>query len=119
MTMEKLLTATEVCVIIDCSIYTLNNWYTFKRQQPENEYSQMLPDFVTKEDGARKKRYWKQSDIGKLLEFKTSIPHGRNGVLGAVTQKYAKRKGSVKVNGRKKVNKKDRSRVKRVREQVQ
>lgn len=88
--MENLLSATEVCVLLDCSIYSLNNWYTFKRENPESEYAKMLPDFVNKEAGTRRKRYWRQSDIGKLIEFKGAIPHGRNGVLGSVTQKYAK-----------------------------
>lgn len=117
---ERLLTATEVCVLVDCSIYTLNNWYVFKSKEPDNEYAQMLPEFVNKDEGVRRKRYWRESDIGKLIIFKASIPHGRNGVLGSVTQKYAKKKGCVKANGRcKKANKKDRNRVKRVRELVQ
>lgn len=93
--MENLLSATQVCVLLDCSIYSLNNWYTFKRENPDNEYAKMLPDFVNKEEGTRRKRYWKQSDIGKLIEFKAIIPHGRNGILGSVTQKYAKKKERV------------------------
>lgn len=95
--MEKgnLLSATEVCVLLDCSIYSLNNWYTFKRENPDNKYSQLLPDYVNMQVGARKRRYWRQEDIGKLIEFKATIPHGRNGILGSVTQKYAKKKESV------------------------
>ena len=108
----KLMSATEVCVILDCSIYTLNNWYAFKRQNPDNEYAKMLPDFVNREKGIRTTRYWKQSDIEKLLKFKAAIPHGRNGILGSVTQRYAK-KGRGKVNG-KKINKKSRSRTQKV-----
>ena len=96
---ERLFNATEVCVLLNCSIYTLNIWYMFKRENPDNEYAKMLPEFVTKNNGARTTRYWKQEDIGKLIEFKASIPHGRNGVLGSVTQRYAK-KGRVKVNGK-------------------
>ena len=95
---ERLLSATEVCVLLDCSIYSLNNWYTFKRENPDSEYAKMLPDFVNTESGERRKRYWKQSDIGKLIEFKATIPHGRNGVLGSVTQKYVK---GAKKNGKK------------------
>lgn len=109
---EGLLTATEVCVLINCSIYTLNNWYMFKNKEPDNEYAQMLPEFT--QDDSRQTRYWKIEDIEKLIRFKASIPHGRNGVLGSVTQKYAKKKGCVKANGRKKVNKKSRSRAQTV-----
>lgn len=89
---ERLYSATEVCVLLDCSIYSLNNWYAFKREHPENEYAKLLPDFVTKQAGARRKRYWKHSDIGRLIEFKAVIPHGRNGILGSITQKYSKKK---------------------------
>ena len=87
---ERLLSATEVCVLLDCSIYSLNNWYTFKRENPDSEYAKMLPEFLNLDAGTRRKRFWKESDIGKLLEFKASIPHGRNGVLGSVTQRYVK-----------------------------
>lgn len=106
--MERLLSATEVCVLLDCSLHTLENWYAFKRADPENEYAQMLPEFVNKEEGARRKRYWKESDIGNLIKFKASIPHGRNGVLGIITQRYSKysKKGCVKADGNKKDYKK-------------
>lgn len=109
----RLMSATEVCVILDCSIYTLNNWYAYKRKNPDSEYAKMLPECVNREEGARTKRYWKQSDIEKLLKFKAAIPHGRNGILGSVTQKYAKKKGRVKASG-KKVDKKSRSRAQAV-----
>ena len=92
---ERLYSATEVCVLLDCSIYSLNNWYAFKRENPDNEYAQMLPDFVNKQVGTRRKRYWRHSDISKLIEFKAVIPHGRNGILGSVTQKYVKKKEKV------------------------
>lgn len=98
---ERLLSATEVCVLLDCSIYSLNNWYTFKRENPDSEYAKLLPDFINKEAGTRRKRYWKYSDIPNLIAFKATIPHGRNGVLGSVTQKY-KKKGAVKNHGKKK-----------------
>lgn len=102
---ERFLSATEVCVLVDCSIYSLNNWYIFKKENPDNEYAKMLPDFTNLTTGSRRKRYWKQSDIGKLIEFKATIPHGRNGVLGSVTQRYVKKKG-VK-NGKKKSTKRN------------
>ena len=105
---EVLLSAAQVCVLLDCSIYSLNNWYTFKRENPENEYAKMLPEFIVKSDGARRKRFWNQDDIGKLIEFKASIPHGRNGVLGSVTQKYVKKAGG-KNHGKKKTTKRKRT----------
>jgi hypothetical protein len=48
----------------------------------------MLPDYT--QSGERQKRFWKKSDIWAITEFKNSIPHGRNGVLGDVTQKHTR-----------------------------
>lgn len=86
---EDLLTGAEVCVLVGISIYTLNNWYRFKKTQPKDKYAKMLPKFVQRSD--RQTRYWKREDIPKLIEFKTSIPQGVNGVMGKVTQKYYKK----------------------------
>ena len=71
-------------------------WYMFKKQNPENEYAQLLPDFEQEYDRAC--RYWNYEDVWKLIKFKQSIPHGRNGILGNVTQKCY-RKGKEKFNG--------------------
>lgn len=86
---DNLLTAAEVSVLVGISIYTLNNWYRFKKQKPKDKYAKMLPKFVQKTD--RQTRYWKREDIPKLIEFKTSIPKGVSGVMGVVTQKYYKK----------------------------
>ena len=83
---ERLLKLEEVAILIDSSGKSINNWYMFKKANPDNEYAKMLPEFV--QEGPRQTRYWKESDIWKLLEFKKSIPQGRNGVMGCITQKY-------------------------------
>ena len=80
----------KVAMMVDVSILTLNNWYKFKAEHPDNEYSKMLPEFERKDN--RGTRYWKSEDIPKLIEFKNKVPHGRNGVLGSVTQRYVKKK---------------------------
>lgn len=95
---EKLLRLEELAVLIKVSGQTINNWYSFKKQFPENKYAKMLPEFV--QQGNRRTRYWKESDVGKILMFAHSIPIGRNGVMGAVTQKYIKKKGEKKTNER-------------------
>ena len=91
MAREKMLMLEEVAVLIGVSGKTINNWYMFKKQFPDNEYAQILPEFIQK--GGRQTRYWKESDIAKLLMFERSIPTGRGGVMGAITQKYLKKKG--------------------------
>ena len=85
---DKLLKVEEVAVLVGVSVKTINNWYSFKKLEPENEYSLMLPDVI--QSGERQTRFWQESDIWKILEFKAKIPKGRNGILGKVTQKYYK-----------------------------
>lgn len=84
----KYLNAIEVAVLVGTSIQTLNSWYKWKRTHPEHELAKLLPDF---ERGDRRTRYWKSTDVWKIIEFKTNIPVGRNGIMGDVTQKYTKK----------------------------
>ena len=87
---ERLLKLEEVAILIGSSGKSINNWYWFKRENPDNEYAQMLPDFI--QNGERQTRYWRESDIWKLIEFKNAIPQGRNGIMGSITQRYYKKK---------------------------
>ena len=68
------------------------------------EYSKMLPDFERKT--GRGTRYWQSDDVAKLIEFRAKVPHGRNGILGDVTQRYTRKKKEELKNG-----KKDKSRI--------
>lgn len=85
-TNDTLLKLEEVAILVGVSFKTINTWYAFKRTHPDNEYAQLLPDYI--QAGNRQKRFWKKSDIWKLIKFRQSIPKGRNGVLGDITQKY-------------------------------
>ena len=80
----------KVAMLVGVSVRTVNNWYWFKGQNPNNEYSKMLPNFKIGDRGCR---LWNSDDIPKLVQFKEQLPHGRNGVLGSVTQRYYKKKG--------------------------
>lgn len=86
---EKLLRAEEVALLVGISTQTLNNWYRWKRLNPDHELSEFLPDPT--QSGPRQMRYWKKSDIWIIAQFKNAIPHGRNGILGEVTQRRKKR----------------------------
>jgi hypothetical protein len=88
---ERLLRVEEVAVRIGSSLNTINNWYRFKRENPDDKYARLLPDFYQFE-GPRQTRYWKESDIPRLLDFKTTIPKGCNGIMGSVTQRYYKKR---------------------------
>lgn len=80
----------EVAIFTGVSVNTINSWYRFKKQNPEDEYAKMLPDY-TQDGGDRSVRYWNEADIDKLLQFKDMKPAGRAGVMGNVTQKYVKK----------------------------
>lgn len=87
---EKLLRIEEVALLVDSSTQTINNWYRWKKLHPDHPLAKMLPDYV--QSGERQKRFWKKSDIWAITEFKNTIPHGRNGVLGDVTQKHTRQR---------------------------
>ena len=75
----------ERAMRIDSSVQTINNWYKWKRLNPDNELASLLPEYI--QDGARQTRYWNTEDIWKMIEFKQHIIRGRNGVMGDVTQR--------------------------------
>ena len=87
--MEKLLRIEEVASKLNCSIYTLNNWYKFKRTEPNHELAKLLPDYI--QDNTTSPRYWAEKDIKKLEKFKEKRVLGRYGQMGKVTQKYYKK----------------------------
>lgn len=83
--MEYKIKIEELAMRIDSSVQTINNWYKWKRDNPDNELAQILPEYT--QEGNRQTRYWKTEDIWKMIEFKKAIIHGRNGVMGAITQR--------------------------------
>lgn len=83
---EKLIRIEELAFFVGVSVQTINIWYRWKKLNPNHELAKLLPDF--KQVGNRQVRYWKQSDVNSVIEFKRTIPRGKNGVLGEVTQKY-------------------------------
>ena len=86
--MKTLLKIEEVAVLVGVSVQTVNNWYLFKRNEPNSELAKMLPDY--EQGGVRKVRLWDKSDIQKLIEFKRLIPRGCKGAMGNTTQRYVR-----------------------------
>lgn len=82
------LTKCEVSVILGISDRTLENWYMWKRQNPDNELSKLLPEPI--QQGGRQTRYWKKCDIAKIFEFKKNVKKGRNGIMGKITNRKGK-----------------------------
>lgn len=86
---ERLLSAQEVAILIDRFPTTISMWYRWKRENPEHELAQLLPDYI--QEHPRSKRLWKESDVYKLIEFEKNIVKGRKGLMGSVTQRYQKK----------------------------
>ena len=82
---KELLNANEVAVVVGISLQTLNNWYRWKKINPTHELAKLLPKY--QQEKGKTARLWTINDINSLVEFKERIPHGRNGILGDVTQK--------------------------------
>lgn len=86
---RTLLRIEEVAVLCGVSVQTVNNWYKFKRENPDNEYARLLPNYITLEGHGQ--RMWDKADINALIEFKQKMPKGCKGIMGSVTQKYVKK----------------------------
>ena len=105
---ERLYTATETACALGIVVPTLNRWYLFKKENPDNEWAQKIPDYIKLSDNAKAQRYWTESMIWRLRDFAENFPRGRNGVMGSVTQRYQpyelqkQRKKGIKKNGKKK-----------------
>lgn len=87
--MRTLLRIEEVAVLCGVSVQSINNWYKFKRENPNNEYARLLPNYEV--IGEHGQRFWDKADMNALLSFKQSMPKGCKGVMGSVTQRYVKK----------------------------
>lgn len=67
-----------VCTLLGISDRTLINWYAFKSKYPDSEYAQLIPQPTQFEK--RGTRYWTESDIVTLQQFKQIVPKGRLGL---------------------------------------
>jgi len=83
---DKLLNVSEVSMLVGSSIQTISMWYRWKDLHPDHELAHLIPEYTR--IGNRRTRYWTMEDVWKLIEFKKSIPQGRKGVMGDVTQMY-------------------------------
>lgn len=86
----------QVAAKIGVSSATIYSWYLWKKSNPDSELAELLPKYV--QNGQKAIRYWNDDDIEKLKQFKNSIVHGRNGIMGDITQRYTKSRKD-KTNG--------------------
>ena len=90
----------EVAMIIGVSVQTLERWYKFKKEHPESDVAQEIPDYkVASTLGSRRTRLWTQEAVFSLMQFKTERKLGRTGKMG----KYGGKGTHGKKTTRKKV----------------
>ena len=55
--MEEYLSIEKVAVTCGVSVQTINNWYKFKRENPDDKRAKLLPDYIVV--GGHGQRFWK------------------------------------------------------------
>ena len=90
--MKKELKVEEVAVLVGISVHTLNIWYSYKKQNPNDVNAKKLPKFHMKNVNGRLTRLWDYEDIPAIIAYKESIPKGRNGYMGSITNKKGREK---------------------------
>lgn len=86
-----MLTVEEMATMIGKSVATINAWYRFARKNPKSELAKSLPQYT--QENLRSPRYWKQSDVYKLIEVQSKIPSGRRGPMGKYQGKGTSKNG--------------------------
>ena len=72
----------EVAMRVGVSVQTLNRWYKFKKENPEDEISKKLPEYRMINTLNGKARDWTDAAVWQLIAFKASVKPGRNGKMG-------------------------------------
>ena len=81
--MANLLRIEEVAMILGVSRQTLERWYKFKKQNPESEIAQEIPDYTYgKTVSSGRTRLWTQEAVFSLVQFKAERKLGRTGKMG-------------------------------------
>ena len=93
--MKKELKVEEVAVLVGISVHTLNIWYSYKKQNPNDVNAKKLPKFHIKKVNGRLTRLWDYEDIPAIIAYKESIPKGRNGYMGSITNKKGREKWPI------------------------
>lgn len=84
----------EVAMRVGVSSQTINRWYKYKKDNPKDEMSKLIPLYKKVKTHTGFVRVWQMDDIWKLVEFKSNIVPGRCG-------KMSKYKGKGTKNDRK------------------
>ena len=79
---ERFIGIGELAFILGVNQFTVERWYKFKKENPENEYAKLLPEPVRIANAKNiKTRYWKESDLPALKTFQNAIVPGTKGFM--------------------------------------
>jgi transcriptional regulator with XRE-family HTH domain len=93
--MTNMMKIEEVAMRLGVSTQTLNRWYKFKKNNPNSELAQNLPDYSLATTPHGNVRLWDADSIWLLTKFKANVKQGRTGRMG----KY----GGTGTHGEKKI----------------
>ena len=67
---ERMVRIEELAMILDINVLTIERWYRFKRQNPDNEIISLLPDYILRPNSKnRSVRFWRISDIDRFKDL--------------------------------------------------
>ncbi len=72
----------QVATMLGVSAQTLNRWYKFKKQNPNDEISVLLPDYTKVKTTRGWVRIWQPETLWALTQVKSTIRSGRTGQMG-------------------------------------
>lgn len=90
---EYTLSINKISQLLDISQNTIGNWYKWYNKNKSEKIPE-LPSYYQK--GVKGQRFWKESDIPKLIVFRDWVPKGRGGLMGDLNCKYYRRKKEKK-----------------------
>lgn len=97
-----LLSVNQLCGVLDVSAQTIYSWYQWYNddsyEKPEN--TPELPSYIQSKKYT--KRFWYDTDVEKLVEFKKFIGKGRAGKMGEYNARKWQDRGVRALNNKNK-----------------
>lgn len=95
-------TATQVAAILQISVPTLTNWYTWYND-PSYEKPEGLPElplYTRAGNTNRSPRLWTEQDVEKIKVFQSFIKRGKGGFMGDFNAKFWGERGKRALKNR-------------------
>lgn len=87
---KKMYTATQVAAILQISVPTLTNWYTWYNNPSYDKPDDLpvLPEYTRSGNSLRSARQWSEQDVEQIKQFQSFIKRGKGGFMGDFNAKF-------------------------------